>query len=135
KEIDHVLGAPIELGVPFLAAEALHFRDREPRDADFGQRLAHFIELERLDDGFDLLHDRFSLGCEIIVTWNALKSSNPSPASTRPSGTSLRAPSPSCATSSSRRSSTAAAPPGAAAGCRSSCCCGARERSPGRCPS
>jgi hypothetical protein len=30
----------------------------EPGDAELGQGLAHFLELERLDDGGDLLHGR-----------------------------------------------------------------------------
>ena len=62
QEVDHVLGAAIELGVALLAAEALHLGDGEPGDADLGERLAHFVELERLDDGFDLLHDRSPSG-------------------------------------------------------------------------
>src|SRR5436190_20486445 len=56
QEIDHVLGAAIELGVALLAAEPLHLGDRESGDPDFGQRFAHFVELERFDDRFDLLH-------------------------------------------------------------------------------
>ena len=56
QEVDDVLGAAIELGVALLAAEALDLGDGEPGDADLGQRLADFVELERLDDGFDLLH-------------------------------------------------------------------------------
>src|SRR6266496_4756002 len=56
EEVDDVFGAAIELGVALLAAEALHLGHRKARDADFGQRLAHFVELERLDDRFDFFH-------------------------------------------------------------------------------
>ena len=56
QEVDDVLGAAIQLGVALLAAEALDLGHRQARDADLGQRLAHFVELERLDDRFDLLH-------------------------------------------------------------------------------
>src|SRR6266478_5076067 len=45
QEVDDVLGAPVELGMSFLTPEPLHF----------GQ-------LERLDDGLDLLHCRRLLG-------------------------------------------------------------------------
>src|SRR5438477_12061540 len=60
NEVDHVLGAAIQLGVSPLAAEALHFRDRHARDADIGQRGAHVVELERLDDRCDQFHGRGS---------------------------------------------------------------------------
>src|SRR6185295_415399 len=56
QEIDHVLGAAVELGVALLAAEALHFRDGQAGDADLRERLAHLVEFERLHDGFDFLH-------------------------------------------------------------------------------
>ena len=56
QEIDDVFGAAVELGVALLAAEALDLGDGEPRDADLGERLAHFVELERLHDRFDLPH-------------------------------------------------------------------------------
>src|SRR3546814_5141629 len=38
QEVDHVLGAAVQLGMPFLAAETLHFRDGDTLHADFGQR-------------------------------------------------------------------------------------------------
>src|SRR5262245_4347413 len=56
QEIDHVLGAAIELRMALLAAEALGLRHRDALDADLVQGLLHVVELERLDDGFDLLH-------------------------------------------------------------------------------
>src|SRR5260221_6287289 len=56
QEIDHVFGAAIELSMALLAPEALDFGDRQTGDADFGKRLAYFIEFERLDDRFDFFH-------------------------------------------------------------------------------
>ena len=56
KEIDHVLRAAVEFGVTLLPAEALDLGGREARDAYLGQRLLHLIQLEGLDDRFDLLH-------------------------------------------------------------------------------
>src|SRR2546425_10476519 len=56
QEIDNVLRAAIELGMALLAAEALDFRHRKTADADLGERLAHLVELERLDDRFDFFH-------------------------------------------------------------------------------
>src|ERR1039457_3113953 len=58
QEIDDVLGAAIQLGMTLLPAKALYFRDGEAGDTDLGERLAHLLELERLDDGGDLLHGR-----------------------------------------------------------------------------
>src|SRR5229473_1587722 len=58
QEVDHVFGAPVELGVAFLPPEPLHLGHRQPEDADVGQRLLHLVELEGLDDGFDLLRRR-----------------------------------------------------------------------------
>ena len=56
QEVDHVFGAPVELGVALLAAEALRLDHRDALKADLLERLLHLVELERLDDGFDLLH-------------------------------------------------------------------------------
>src|SRR6266404_1105603 len=56
QKIDDVLGAAVELGVPFLASESLHFGDGQPGDSDLGKRFSPLVELERLDDCFDLLH-------------------------------------------------------------------------------
>jgi len=55
-EVDHVLGTTVQLGVALLAAETLHFGDRDALHADFGQRLAHVVQLERLDDRHDQFH-------------------------------------------------------------------------------
>src|SRR6266508_2820390 len=56
EEVDDVLGAAVELGVPLLAAEALHLPRGETRDSDLGESLLHVVQLERLDDRLDLLH-------------------------------------------------------------------------------
>src|SRR5262249_50520704 len=46
------------LGVPALPAKALDLHRREAVDAYLAQRLLHVVELERLDDRFNLLHCR-----------------------------------------------------------------------------
>src|SRR3954452_2401549 len=56
QEVDDVFGAAIELGVALLAAEALGLGHRDALQPDLLKRLLHLVELERLDDGFDLLH-------------------------------------------------------------------------------
>ncbi len=56
QEINNVLGPPIEFGVALLAAEALHLRDGDALQTDFVKGFLHLVELERLDDRFDLLH-------------------------------------------------------------------------------
>src|SRR5258706_9339491 len=53
QEVDHVFRAAVELGVPFLAPEALYFGDRDALHADRRERFTHLVELERLDDGGD----------------------------------------------------------------------------------
>ena len=56
QEIDDILGAAIEFGVTLLAAESLGLGHGDALQADFLERFLHLIELERLDDRFDLLH-------------------------------------------------------------------------------
>ena len=56
QEVDDVFGAAIELGMAFLAAEALGLGHRDALKADFLQGFLHLIELEWLDDRFDLFH-------------------------------------------------------------------------------
>jgi predicted N-acyltransferase len=50
--------------VPLLAAETLDLGDRQTRHADVRQGFAHLLELERLDDGGDLLHGPAPRGCD-----------------------------------------------------------------------
>src|SRR6266700_1481221 len=56
QEVDGVLRAAIELGVALLPAEAAYLGHRHADDAHLGQRFLDVVQLERLDDGFDLLH-------------------------------------------------------------------------------
>src|SRR5699024_9651072 len=62
QKIRHVLGAAIQLGMPLLPAEALDLGHRHALDPDVGKRLAHVVELERLDDGGDEFHGKLP-GC------------------------------------------------------------------------
>src|SRR5690606_15159993 len=55
-EVDDVGRAAVDLLLAARAAEALHLGDRHPVHADLGEALLHLVELERLDDGLDLLH-------------------------------------------------------------------------------
>src|SRR6266705_3394107 len=56
QEINGVFTAAINLGVAFLPAEPLYFRDGHPFDAKFGERLLDLLELEGLDDRFQFFH-------------------------------------------------------------------------------
>src|SRR5262245_41642441 len=56
EKVDDIFGAAIEFGVALLAAEALGLGYGDALEADFLQRLFHFIKLEGLDDRFDLFH-------------------------------------------------------------------------------
>src|SRR5450432_167530 len=61
-EVDLVLRAAIDLGVPTLAAVAVCFAHRHSCDAECLQRRLHVVELERLDDRGDQPHElTFSL--------------------------------------------------------------------------
>ena len=61
QEVDDIFGAAIELGVALLAAEALGLGHGDALQADLLQRFLHLVELERLDDRFDLFHSKFGL--------------------------------------------------------------------------
>src|SRR5262249_12166317 len=58
QEVHDVLGAAIDLGVAFLAAVTFDLGYRHAADAEAVERLADVVELERLDDRDDELHDR-----------------------------------------------------------------------------
>src|SRR6187402_124896 len=60
QEVDNVLGAPIELGVPVLPAEALHLGHRHALHPRLGEGLPNVVQRERLDDRVDPLHYRCS---------------------------------------------------------------------------
>ena len=51
QKIHHVLGAPVQLGVAFLAAKTLDLRHGDTAYADVRERLAHLVQLEGFDDG------------------------------------------------------------------------------------
>src|SRR5271170_4883906 len=55
-KIDDIFRPAVELRMALLPTEALDLGDGEARDAEFRQRLAHFVEFEWLDDGFDFFH-------------------------------------------------------------------------------
>src|SRR5262249_46211159 len=57
-EVDDVRRPSVHLFLAAGAPEALHLGDGHPLYADLGEGVFHFVELERLDDGFDLLHRR-----------------------------------------------------------------------------
>src|SRR6185312_10931618 len=79
QEIDDVLGAAVELGVALLAAEALDLGHGEPGDAELRQRLAHLVELERLDDRFDLLHGSDGASPPVTMPGDFTPTSSPAP--------------------------------------------------------
>jgi len=56
-EINLIFGAPVDLGVALLAAIAYDLGDGHAVDPGARERLAHRIELERLDDSCDELHE------------------------------------------------------------------------------
>src|ERR1700761_6872976 len=56
QEVDDVFGAAIEFGMALLPSEALGLRHRDALQSNFLKCFLHLVELERLDDGFDLLH-------------------------------------------------------------------------------
>src|SRR5215472_5795731 len=56
QKVYHVFCPAIDFGMPFLPAEALDLADGHAGHADLVQRVFYLVELERLDDRFDLLH-------------------------------------------------------------------------------
>src|SRR3954468_22437259 len=76
QEIDHVLGPAIELGVALLPAEAFRLDHGDALQPDLLQRLFDLVELERFDDGFDLLHRRSLAGARPIWLRSAALSIN-----------------------------------------------------------
>ncbi len=51
-----VLGATVDFGLSLLTAEPLHLTDGQTLHAQRREGLAHVVELEGLDDGYDQLH-------------------------------------------------------------------------------
>src|SRR4029078_9904888 len=89
QEIDDVLGAAVELRVTFLPAEPLHLGYGDALHTDRGQRLADFVELERLDDGGNELHEGSS--CQDVFCTNTVQVALPMlrPASVYPASFAL----------------------------------------------
>src|SRR3990167_10226166 len=56
QEVDDVFGAAIQLRMTLLAAISLGLQHSHALHADVLERLFDVIQLERLDDGFNLLH-------------------------------------------------------------------------------
>src|SRR5215475_12841389 len=56
KEVDDILGPTVEFGVTLLPAEPLGLQNSDAFEADLIECILHFVELEGLDDRFDLLH-------------------------------------------------------------------------------
>src|SRR5206468_1115562 len=56
QEVHDIFGAAVEFSMALLTTETLHLRHRQPRNSDFGEGLANFVELERFHYGFDFLH-------------------------------------------------------------------------------
>src|SRR5258705_1749313 len=79
QEIHRVLTAAIHLGVTLLAAEAAHLGHGHADDAGARERFLHVVELERLDDRFDLLHPPLTASAR--ASWSSTAPS----ASMRPS--------------------------------------------------
>jgi hypothetical protein len=67
QEIDYIFGAAVKLCVTLLAAKAARFCYGDARDADFVERLFHFVEFEGFDDRFDLFHVSCVPICALIV--------------------------------------------------------------------
>src|SRR3546814_7551160 len=56
---DDIFGTAIKFGVALLPSKVLRFRHGDAGYAHFVQRFLHLVQLERLDDGFNLLHSDF----------------------------------------------------------------------------
>ena len=60
QEIHHIFGAAVQLRVTFLAPKTFDLSDRDALHTNLGQRFAHVVELEGLDDCNDKLHQMVS---------------------------------------------------------------------------
>src|SRR5262245_794966 len=56
QKVDDVFRTAIKLRVTLLPSKALGLGDGDTLQSDFLKRLLYLVELERLDDGLDLLH-------------------------------------------------------------------------------
>src|ERR1022692_531300 len=83
NEIDDVGRPTVDLFLSAGPTEALHLVDGHSLNADLAQTILHIVELERLDDGFDLFHlvSTLALQCFEAVS-QQLNRRNPVPSST-----------------------------------------------------
>src|SRR3954468_20548169 len=70
-EVDGVLRAPVDLGVPFLPAVAVDLRHGQAVHPEGLQRRLHVVELERLDDRGDESHAPTSVASSVIRLMDA----------------------------------------------------------------
>jgi len=61
QKIDDIFGTTVQLGMALLTAKALGFGHGQALKADFVQSFLNFVQLEGLDDRFDLFHETVSL--------------------------------------------------------------------------
>lgn len=61
QKVDDIFRATIKFRMAFLTTKALGFRNRYSLESDFLKGFLHFVELERLNDRFDLFHEKISL--------------------------------------------------------------------------
>src|SRR6266545_5753290 len=79
QQLHPVLGAPVDLGVPLLAAEAAGLGDGQALDADALQGRLHLVQLERFDDRDNQLHQAESPCGTRMVAGAGLVSGYPAP--------------------------------------------------------
>src|SRR5436305_4833111 len=65
-EVDGVLRASVDLGVPLLPAVAVDLRHRQPVHSEGLERRLHVVELERLDDRGDESHAPTSVASSVV---------------------------------------------------------------------
>src|SRR4029450_7980871 len=78
NEVDRVLGAPVDLRVPALTAEPLDVGDREALHPEVLDGVLHVVDLERLDDAHDELHESSILPTSRALTRAPGRSRSPS---------------------------------------------------------
>jgi len=72
QKVDDVFRAAIEFGVSLLPSETLGLGHRDTLKPDLLKRFLDLVELERLDDGFDLLHrappGHSKFNCYVVIS-------------------------------------------------------------------
>ena len=74
NEADGIFGATIKLRVPFLAAMAFYFSDRDALDTKGTQRLADLVQLEGFYDCNDIFHGQVPFNIAGLQLKNRAKS-------------------------------------------------------------